>query len=99
MRAIRGETMRVQSKLFHTLAAAAMLASALSMPLQEAAAQNVLGGALLGGAAGAVIGGAVTGRAGGAIIGGALGATTGALIAQSAQRRHNGYYFYRGECY
>jgi hypothetical protein len=28
-----------------------------------------------------------------------IGATTGAVIASEAQRRHSGYYWWRGGCY
>ncbi len=84
-----------------TIAGVAMLATlASSIPLQPAAAQDPLGGALLGGAAGAIIGGAATGRAGGAIVGGIIGAATGAAIADSmepAPRR--GYYWYQDACW
>ena len=72
------------------------LASAL--PLQQAAAQDVLGGAIVGGALGGIIGGAL-GRGGGAIAGAAIGATTGAVIAAEAQRRSSGDYRWRGGCY
>ena len=38
------------------IGAAAFLAIAITMPVQQAAAQDALGGALLGGAAGAIVG-------------------------------------------
>lgn len=82
-----------------TIVAATFAVMAATLPTQEAAAQDVLGGAILGGAAGAIIGGAATGRAGGAAIGAAIGATTGALIANEAQRRRSGYYWWRNGCY
>jgi hypothetical protein len=72
------------------------LASMLSV--EQAAAQDVLGGAIVGGALGGIIGGAL-GRGGGAIAGAAIGATTGAVIAAEAQRRSSGYYWWRGGCY
>ena len=78
--------------------ASALLALAIAMPAQEAAAQDPLGGALLGGAAGAILGGALTGRGGGAAVGAIIGATTGALIASEGQRR-GGYYYWRNGCY
>jgi len=71
--------------------------AALAAPLNEAKAQDVLGGALLGGAAGAIIGGAVGGGRG-AAIGAILGGTTGAVIAAEGQRRGDYYYHDRG-CY
>jgi len=80
------------------VAAASLLALATTVAPQPAAAQDVLGGALLGGAAGAVIGGAATGRAGGAIAGGIIGAAAGAAIAGSMQPRRRGYYWYEGRC-
>jgi hypothetical protein len=66
--------------MYRSFGAAAFLAIAIAAPVQEAAAQNPLGGALLGGAAGAVIGG-VAGGGKGAAIGAIVGAGTGALIA------------------
>ncbi len=79
--------------------AAILLLAATAMPVQEASAQDPLGGALLGGAAGALIGGAATGRAGGAIVGGVVGATLGAAIASQGQARAGGYYWYDNRCY
>ena len=84
--------------MFRSFGALALLGLAVAMPVQEAAAQDPLGGALLGGAAGAIIGGAVgggRGAAAGAIIGGA----TGAIIGSQGQARANGYYWYQGGCY
>lgn len=78
--------------------AAALLTLAIAMPVQEAAAQDALGGALLGGAAGAILGGAVGGGRG-AAIGAVIGAGTGAIIANEGQRRANGYYYYNNGCY
>jgi hypothetical protein len=79
--------------------AASLLAISLGVPLQTATAQDVLGGALLGGAAGAIIGGAATGKAGGAAVGGVIGAATGAAIASQGQARPGGYYYYQDGCY
>jgi len=83
------------------LRAATLLAllTAATVPVQPAAAQDALGGALLGGAAGAIIGGAATGRAGGAIAGGIIGAAMGATIAGSMEPRRRGYYWYEGRCW
>jgi len=78
--------------------AAALLTLAIAMPVQEAAAQDPLGGALLGGAAGAILGGALGGR-GGAAAGAIIGAGTGAIIGAEGQRRANGYYYYDNGCY
>jgi uncharacterized protein YcfJ len=78
--------------------ASALLAISLAMPLQDAAAQDPLGGAILGGAAGAILGGAMgggRGAAAGAIIGGA----TGAAIAAQGAARPGGYRYYHNGCY
>jgi hypothetical protein len=59
----------------------AFLAIAFAMPMQEAAAQDPVGGAIVGGATGAIVGGVLGGGRGaaiGAIIGGATGAAIGA---------------------
>jgi hypothetical protein len=80
------------------LGTAAFLAMIIAAPVQEAAAQNPLGGALLGGAAGAVIGGAAGGGKG-AAIGAIVGAGTGALIASQGQPRPGGYRYYQSGCY
>jgi len=73
--------------MLRNLEIAAMLGSALAMPVHEAAAQDALGGAIIGGGAGALFGGAL------------VGAGTGAAIAAEGERRRNGYYYYRDGCY
>ena len=73
--------------MLRNLGIVAMLGSALAMPVHEAAAQDALGGAILGGGAGALFGGAL------------VGAGTGAAIAAEGERRRNGYYYYRDGCY
>jgi outer membrane lipoprotein SlyB len=78
---------------------AVLLALAAVMPLQQAAAQDPVGGAIVGGALGGIIGGAVGRGPGGAVAGALIGATTGAVIASEAQRRNGGYYWWRGGCY
>jgi hypothetical protein len=85
-----------EDQMNHTFGAAALLTLALAV--QEAAAQDALGGALFGGAAGAILGGAIGGGRG-AAIGAILGAGTGAVIAAEGQRRANGYYYYDNGCY
>jgi len=85
-------------RMLRNLGIAALLASALAMPAQEAAAQDTLGGAIVGGAAGAIIGGAVGGGRG-AAVGAIIGAGTGAAIASDGERRGDGYYYYRDGCY
>jgi uncharacterized protein YcfJ len=82
------------------IGAAALLSLAVAMPVQEAAAQDVIGGAIVGGAVGGLVGGAVTGgRGSGVAAGVAIGATTGALIGAEAQRRRGGLYWWKGNCY
>ena len=80
-------------------AALALATVVAAIPLQPAAAQDALGGALLGGAAGAIIGGAATGRAGGAVAGGIIGAAAGAAIGSSMEPRRAGYYWYQDGCW
>jgi len=83
-----------------TTTAVALLAIAIAVPIQPAAAQNnTLGGALLGGTAGAIIGGAATGRAGGAVAGGIIGAAAGAMLGSQLEPRSGGYYWYDGRCW
>jgi hypothetical protein len=89
----------MEVSMLRRIAAAVLLAAAVTMPVQPAAAQDPLGGALLGGAAGAIIGGAVTGRGEGAAVGAIIGATAGAVIAQEGRRNRRGYYAWRQGCY
>jgi hypothetical protein len=77
---------------------AGLLALVVCAPFEPAAAQNPLGGAIVGGAAGAIVGGAVGGGRG-AAIGAIVGATTGAAIAAQGQPRPGGYYYYQRGCY
>ncbi len=84
--------------MFRIVGAAALLTLAVAMPVQEAAAQDVFGGAIIGGTAGAIIGGAAGGR-GGVAAGAIIGATAGALIASEGQRRRSGYYYWKRGCY
>jgi uncharacterized protein YcfJ len=84
--------------MIRKLGIAVLLATAMAMPVHEAAAQNTLGGAIFGGAAGAIVGGAVGGGRG-AAIGAIIGAGTGAAIASEGERRRDGYYYYHDGCY
>ena len=77
---------------------AAITLVTLALTTQQAAAQDPLGGAILGGAAGAIVGGAVGGGRG-AAIGAGVGAATGAIIAAEAQQRRGGYYYWHSGCY
>src|SRR5882757_6112240 len=68
----------------------ALLALAICAPVQQAAAQDAVGGAIVGGALG--------GR-GGAAAGAILGAGTGAAIASQGEPRPGGYRYYNNGCY
>lgn len=84
--------------MYRALGTSAFLAIALAMPVQDAAAQDPIGGAILGGAAGAIIGGAVGGGRG-AATGAIIGGVTGAAIAAQGQPRPGGYRYYENACY
>jgi uncharacterized protein YcfJ len=80
--------------------ASVLLMLAVAMPVQDASAQDPLGGALLGGVLGAGVGAAVGhGRGSSIAIGAILGATAGAAIASQGQFRRGGYYWYEGRCW
>ena|SRR5690348_17607720 len=85
--------------MIRTIGAVSLLALTAILPAPPAAAQDPVGGAILGGALGGIIGGAATGRAGGAIAGAAIGAATGAIIASEAERRRGGFYWWHDSCY
>jgi hypothetical protein len=85
------------AKMYRALGAAA-LAIAIAAPLQDSAAQDALGGAIIGGAAGAILGGALDGGRG-AAIGAIVGGATGAAIASQGQARPGGYRYYQQACY
>jgi hypothetical protein len=76
----------------------ALLAVAVCAPVQEAAAQDPIGGAIVGGVLGGVVGGALGGR-GGAAAGAIIGAGTGAAIASQGEPRPGGYRYYNNGCY
>lgn len=84
--------------MFRNLGMVALLTVAAAMPVHDAMAQDILGGALLGGATGAVVGGAVGGGRG-AGIGAIIGATAGAAIAAEGEQRRGGYYYWHRGCY
>ena len=77
---------------------AALLSLAIAFPVQDAAAQDPVGGAMLGGAAGAILGGALGGGRG-AAVGAVVGGTTGAVIGAQGQARPGGYDYYQNGCY
>ena len=79
------------------LAIVALLALATLTPPRQAAAQDAIGGAIVGGVGGAILGGALGGRRG-AAVGAVLGATTGAAVAAQGERRGS-YYYYQNGCY
>jgi hypothetical protein len=84
--------------MYRGLGAAALLAITFAMPIQDAAAQDPVGGAILGGAAGAILGGALGGGRG-AAAGAIIGGSTGAIIGAQGQPRPGGYYYYQNGCY
>ena len=84
--------------MYRSLGAVALLTIAITAPLQDAAAQDPVGGAILGGAAGAILGGAMGGGRG-AAIGAIVGGATGAAIAAQGQPRPGGYRYYQQACY
>jgi hypothetical protein len=84
--------------MYRSLGAAALLTIAIAAPVQDAAAQDPVGGAILGGATGAIIGGALGGGRG-AAVGAIVGGATGAAIAAQGQPRPGGYRYYQHGCY
>jgi uncharacterized protein YcfJ len=84
--------------MYRALGAAALLIISIAAPMQDAAAQDPVGGAILGGAAGAIVGGALGGGRG-AAIGAIAGGATGAAIAAQGQPRPGGYRYYQQGCY
>src|SRR5438093_12681398 len=84
--------------MYRALGAVALLTIAVAAPVQDAAAQDPVGGAILGGAAGAILGGAMGGGRG-ATIGAIVGGATGAAIAAQGQPRQGGYRYYQQACY
>ncbi len=84
--------------MYRSFGAIGLLTLAVAMPVQDAAAQDPLGGALLGGAAGAIIGG-VAGGGRGAAAGALIGGAAGAIIGSQGQARAGGYYWYDNGCY
>src|SRR2546430_16901844 len=76
--------------MYRSLGAAALLTIAIAAPVQDAAAQDPVGGAILGGAAGAILGGALDGGRG-AAMGAIVGWGTCAAIGVQGQPRPGGY--------
>ena len=84
--------------MIRALGASAFLGMALVVPLEEAGAQDPVGGAIVGGATGAIIGG-VLGGGRGAAIGAIIGGATGAAIGEEGEPRPGGYRYYQDACY
>src|SRR6516225_3429180 len=84
--------------MYRSLGAVALLTIAIAAPVQDAAAQDPVAGAIVGGAAGAIVGGAVGGGRG-AAVGAIIGGATGAAIAAQGQPRPGGYRYYQSACY
>jgi len=93
-----GQILLEGAKMYRSLGALALLILAIAAPAQDAAAQDPLGGAILGGAAGAILGGALGGGRG-AAVGAIVGGATGAAIASQGQPRTGGYRYYQHGCY
>jgi hypothetical protein len=74
------------------------LAAAVIVPGQHAAAQDSVGGALMGATIGGYAGGMNSGRAGEAIGGMISGGTAGAIIGSDVEKRR-GYAWRDGNCY
>jgi hypothetical protein len=90
-----------RTDMTRTWGAGVLTAGLLAFATAPAAAQDPsapVGGAIVGGALGAIVGGAL-GHGRGAVAGAIVGGTTGAVVAAEAQRRPNGYYWWRGNCY
>src|SRR5258707_8949696 len=81
--------------MMRSLGAGMLLALSALLPAQQAAAQDPLAGAIIGGALGGIIGGAAGRGPGGAFSRAAIGAATRAIIANEAQRRSRGYYWWQ----
>src|SRR5258707_11147562 len=87
-----------RTDMISKFALTALLAVAVCGPVQEAAAQDAVGGAIVGGVLGGVVGGALGGR-GGAAAGAIIGAGTGAAIAAQGEPRPGGDPYYKKRCY
>src|SRR5258708_16959475 len=75
-----------------------LTALALYGPVEQAAAQDAVGGAIVGGVLGGVVGGALGGGRG-AAVGAIVGAGTGAAIGAQGEPRAGGYRYYQNGCY
>ncbi len=76
----------------------ALVALGLCAPVEQAAAQDAVGGAIVGGVLGGIVGGAVGGGRG-AAVGAIVGAGTGAAIGAQGEPRPGGYRYYQNGCY
>src|SRR6185369_10914948 len=84
--------------MYRALGTIALLSFAIAAPVEDAVAQDPVGGAILGGVTGGVIGGALGGGRG-AAVGAVVGGVTGAAIAAQGQPRPGGYRYYQQACY
>lgn len=84
--------------MIRVIGASVLLALAAAMPTEHAAAQDALGGAIIGAGTGAFIGGMATGRPSGTIAGAIVGGTAGAILGSETERRR-GYYWRNGDCF
>ena len=91
-------SLKRRAGLIRVLGSSACIAIALATPMDEAAAQDPVGGAIVGGATGAIIGG-VLGGGRGAAIGAIIGGATGAAIGAEGELRPGGYRYYQDACY
>src|ERR1700732_917859 len=84
--------------MYRSMGAAALLAIAMIAPVRDAAAQDPVGGAIIGGAAGAILGGVLDGGRG-AVIGAIVGGARGAAIAAPGPPRPGGAPYFERACY
>jgi len=98
MRSFHNQSHSAGKTMYRALGAVTLLSIAIAAPVQEATAQDPLGGAILGGATGAILGGALGGGRG-AAVGAVVGGVTGAAIAAQGQPRPGGYRYYQQACY
>ncbi len=84
--------------MIRVIGASALLILAAGLPMEQAAAQDAVGGAIIGAGTGAFIGGMASGRPSGAIAGAIVGGTAGAILGSEAERRP-GHYWRNGDCF
>src|SRR5258708_8487757 len=87
-----------RTDMISKFALSALLALAVCGPVQEAAAQDAVGGAIAGGVLGGIVGGALGGR-GGAAASAIPRPRTRAALAPPGRRREGGHPHYHGRCH